>query len=187
LDHDRIVDIFGKPHPGLKFGVVALTPSFARSEAWQDKGSLIADNETIEAVVNALSREEYEKTAVLANRYDGIDLPDDACRILIFDSLPYSESLIDLYGEQVRPGSEATLMRTVRSVEQGIGRSVRGEKDYSVIVVTAPTSYGSSAKRGRAISCHRWSRDRSRSGSTSLSSLAKMSSMAKNPAKPSLR
>src|ERR1700722_10765743 len=135
LDHDRIVDIFGKPHPGLKFGVVALTPSFARSEAWQDKGSLIADNETIEAVVNALSREECEKTAVLANRYDGIDLPDDACRILIFDSLPYSESLIDLYAEQVRPGSEATLMRTVRSVEQGIGRSVRGEKDYSVIVV----------------------------------------------------
>jgi hypothetical protein len=71
----------------------------------------------------------------LANRYDGIDLPDDACRILIFDSRPYSESLIDLYAEQVRPGSEVTLMRTVRSVEQGMGRSVRGEKDYSVIVV----------------------------------------------------
>ena len=27
-------------------------------------------------------------------------------------------------------------MRTVRTVEQGMGRSVRGEKDYSVIVVT---------------------------------------------------
>jgi replicative superfamily II helicase len=71
---------------------------------------------------------------VLANRYDGVDLPDDACRILIFDSRPYSESLIDLYAERVRPGSEATLMRTVRTVEQGMGRSVRGEKDYSVVL-----------------------------------------------------
>ena len=73
---------------------------------------------------------------MLANRYDGVDLPDDACRVLVFDSKPYSESLIDLYAEQVRPGSEATLMRTVRTVEQGVGRSVRGERDYSVVVVT---------------------------------------------------
>ena len=77
-----------------------------------------------------------KKTVVLVNRYDGIDLPDDTCRVLVFDSRPYSENLIDLYAEQVRPSSEATLMRTVRTVEQGIGRSVRGEKDYSVIVVT---------------------------------------------------
>jgi len=26
-------------------------------------------------------------------------------------------------------------MRTIRTVEQGMGRSVRGEKDYSVVVV----------------------------------------------------
>jgi hypothetical protein len=69
------------------------------------------------------------------NRYDGIDLPDDACRILVFDSKPYSENLADLYQEFCRPDSEATLMRTIRTVEQGMGRSVRGEKDYSVVIV----------------------------------------------------
>jgi hypothetical protein len=115
---------------------VALTPSFARSNDWEKKGSLIADRETIEDAVNALRRAEYEKPVVLVNRYDGVDLPDDACRVLVFDSRPYSESLVDLYAEQVRPRSEATLMRTVRTVEQGMGRSVRGEKDYSVIVMT---------------------------------------------------
>jgi hypothetical protein len=41
---------------------------------------------------------------------------------------------VDLYQEHCRPNSESTLMRTVRSVEQGMGRSVRGEKDYSVVV-----------------------------------------------------
>ena len=71
----------------------------------------------------------------MANRYDGIDIPDDTCRILIFDGKPFSESLVDLYEELCRPNSEATLMRTIRTVEHGTGRSVRGEKDYSVIVV----------------------------------------------------
>jgi replicative superfamily II helicase len=135
LDHDRIVESFGKPRQGWTRGVVALTPSFQRSKVWADKGSLVADTETIEDAVNALRRGECEKTVVLANRYDGIDLPDDACRVLIFDSRPYSESLIDLYAERVRQGSEVTLMRTVRTVEQGMGRSVRGEKDYSVILM----------------------------------------------------
>ena len=51
------------------------------------------------------------------------------------NSKPYSESLIDLYQESCRPDSEATLMRTIRTVEQGMGRSVRGEKDYCAIIV----------------------------------------------------
>ena len=62
-------------------------------------------------------------------------MPDDTCRILVFDGRPYSESLIDLSQESCRPHSEATLMRTVRTIEQGMGRSVRGEKDYSVVVI----------------------------------------------------
>ena len=86
-------------------------------------------------LIDGLKKGEFEKTVVLANRYDGIDLPDDACRILVFNSKPYSESLIDLYQESCRPDSEATLMRTIRTVEQGMGRSVRGEKDYCAIIV----------------------------------------------------
>jgi hypothetical protein len=138
LHRDWVVDSFAKPNSGRRFGIVALSPSFRRSEAWGDKGSLVADHNTIEAAVNTLNHSEFEKTVVLVNRYDGIDLPDDTCRVLIFDSRPYSENLIDVYAEHVRPKSEATLMRTVRTVEQGLGRGVRGEKDYSLIVVTGP-------------------------------------------------
>ena len=87
------------------------------------------------ATIEVLREGKYEKAVVLANRYDGIDLPDDTCRILIFDGRPFSESLVDLYQEICRPSSEATLMRTIRTVEQGMGRSVRGEKDYCVIIV----------------------------------------------------
>ncbi|MGY3531183.1 DEAD/DEAH box helicase family protein [Bradyrhizobium sp. USDA 4452] len=135
LGRDRIVSAYSKPNPKRSYGIVALTPSFALGKAWEANGSVVADRETIEDAVDALKRGEYEKTVVLANRYDGVDLPDATCRVLVFDSRPYSESLTDLYAEQVRPRSEATLMRTVRAVEQGMGRSVRGEKDYSVVVM----------------------------------------------------
>ena len=65
----------------------------------------------------------------------GLTFPDNVCRILIFDGKPFSENLIDLYHESCRPNSEATLMRIIRTVEQGMGRSVRGEKDYSVVIL----------------------------------------------------
>ena len=75
---------------------------------------------------------------MVANRYDGIDLPDSACRILILDSKPYSETLVDRWIESARSGSEVIATRVARTIEQGLGRSVRGEKDYSVIILTGP-------------------------------------------------
>jgi replicative superfamily II helicase len=135
LDRERIVKGFGTPNSKRRSGVVALVPSFNRTKDWESYGAVIANRDTVADDIEKLKGGEYEKTLVLVNRYDGIDLPDDSCRILIFDSRPYSESLIDLYQEFCRPDSEATLMRTIRTVEQGMGRSVRGEKDYSIVVV----------------------------------------------------
>lgn len=135
LDRELIVKAFASPNAKRKNGVVALVPSFARSKDWESYGSIIADKNTVGSVIDGLKNGSYEKAVVLANRYDGIDLPDDACRILVFDTKPYSETLSDLYQEFCRPDSDATLMRTIRTVEQGMGRSVRGEKDYCVIVV----------------------------------------------------
>lgn len=136
LNRSEMVNMFAKPYDKRKSGVVALTNSFATTKDWEAYGSIVADKKSIPTVVGNLKRGRYELTVVLANRYDGIDLPDDTCRILIFDGKPFSESLIDLHTESCRPNSEATLVRAIRSVEQGMGRSVRGEKDYSVVVVT---------------------------------------------------
>lgn len=136
LDQNAIAEWLGVPNPSRSSGVVTLVSSFLNARIWENYGAVVAKKETMTAIVKNLRRREFEKTVVLANRYDGVDLPDDACRILVFDGKPYSESLIDLYQEDCRPDSEATLMRTVRTIEQGMGRSVRGEKDYSVIIIT---------------------------------------------------
>ena len=135
LDRERIVKGFAVPNPKRRFGLVALVPSFNRTKDWESYGAIIANKETVSDIIDGLKRGEFERAVVLVNRYDGIDLPDDSCRILVFDSKPYSESLTDLYQEFCRPDSEATLMRTIRTVEQGMGRSVRGEKDYCDVVV----------------------------------------------------
>jgi len=135
LSRQEIVHSFGPPSPKRTFGVVALAPGFNWTKDWQTYGATVASKDTVTTAINTLRSGQFGSTVVLVNRYDGIDLPDDACRILIFDGKPYSESLIDLYQEMCRPHSEATLMRTVRTIEQGMGRSVRGEKDYSVVVI----------------------------------------------------
>lgn len=135
LSREAMVHGFAKPNAKRRYGTVVLTPSFGRSKDWETLGAVVATKDTVAAVIDGLKKGAYAQTSVLVNRYDGIDLPDDSCRILIFDSRPFSESLIDLNQEFCRPDSDATLMRTVRSVEQGMGRSVRGEKDYSVVVV----------------------------------------------------
>ncbi|EMN1930502.1 DEAD/DEAH box helicase family protein [Burkholderia ambifaria] len=135
LDRDRLVKWLATPGDKRKFGRVGLTPSVARSKDWESYGAIITDKTNVGEIIDGLRKGDYEKTVVLVNRYDGIDLPDSTCRILMFDSKPFSENLIDLYAERVRPNSKATLTKAMRTIEQGMGRSVRGEKDYSVIIV----------------------------------------------------
>jgi replicative superfamily II helicase len=135
LNRQGVVSTFSPPNAKRRYGVVALAPGFNWTKDWQRYGAVVANKDTVAAAIEVLREGKYENAIVLANRYDGIDLPDDTCRILIFDGKPFSESLVDLYQEMCRPDSEATLMRTIRTVEQGMGRSVRGEKDYSVVIV----------------------------------------------------
>lgn len=135
LDRSKLVAQYAPPNPKRRHGLVTLGASFLRTGDWKSYGAKVADTDTVWADIAALKAGKYDTSLVLVNRYDGIDLPDDACRILVFDGKPYSESLTDLCQETCRPDSNATLMRAVRTVEQGMGRSVRGEKDYSVVIV----------------------------------------------------
>ncbi|MES2979735.1 MAG: DEAD/DEAH box helicase family protein [Pseudomonadota bacterium] len=135
LDRSSLVARFAPPDSRRKAGLVALATSFSSTADWESYKAKVAKPTSVWDDVNLLKSGRYENTLVLVNRYDGVDLPDDACRVLVFDGKPYSECLTDLYQEACRPDSNATLMRAVRTVEQGMGRSVRGEKDYCVIVV----------------------------------------------------
>ncbi|MDN3512864.1 MAG: DEAD/DEAH box helicase family protein [Candidatus Brocadia sp.] len=136
LDRATIVNKFGMPKPGRMFGVAALVPSFKNTLDWKACGATVATKETIDSEIEKLRNDNFGTPLVIVNRYDGIDLPDNMCRVLVFDSKPYSENLIDRCIDGCRAESNVTTIRTMRIIEQGLGRSVRGEKDYCAIVMT---------------------------------------------------
>lgn len=135
LSRGAIVEVFAKESHSRKFGIVVLVPSALRCADWGKYGARVVDKNTITPAVEDLRSRVYSKTVVIANYYDGIDLPDNACRILIIDSKPFAEELLERYIEDRRFGSNLVAGRIARIVEQGMGRAVRGEKDYCVILV----------------------------------------------------
>jgi len=138
LDRTEIVSYFAKPKLKSKLGLVALVPSFNGCLDWKKYGGVIADKDNIDLQIERLKNRDCEKALVLVNRYDGIDLPDNACRTLVIDSRPHFESLLDRYLENVRTNSEIVDTKLAQIIEQGLGRGVRGEKDYCAIILTGP-------------------------------------------------
>jgi hypothetical protein len=71
----------------------------------------------------------------LASRYDGLDLPHDACRMVVIESVPDRDHLQERFlTGQVRAG--AALNERVRTrVVQGLGRCTRAANDWALVVV----------------------------------------------------
>lgn len=74
-------------------------------------------------------------TCGLASRYDGLDLPGDACRAVVLEGTPDQDSLQERFlSARVRAG--AALAERVRTrVVQGAGRCTRGPDDWALVVV----------------------------------------------------
>lgn len=78
------------------------------------------------------------KTGVLglANRYDGMDLPDTACRIVVLNGAPDAVGLQERFLSE-RAEANAALSERIRTrIVQGAGRSTRGPKDFAVVVIS---------------------------------------------------
>jgi Type III restriction enzyme, res subunit len=71
----------------------------------------------------------------LPNRYDGVDLPDDTCRLLVLAGLPAQGDLQERFLYEAL-GAGAVLQERVRArVVQGAGRATRNPKDHATVVV----------------------------------------------------
>lgn len=51
---------------------------------------------------------------VLLNKYDGIDLPDEACRMLIIDGLPNIMNMNDRYEKSIANQSDRILKERIQ-------------------------------------------------------------------------
>ena len=102
LNRPEILNRFAKPDAKRSYGTVVLCPSFSKAGDWKPYGATKITKDNINAEVDSLRNGSYQNTLVVSNRYDGIDLPDNTCRILILDSKPFSEHLLDRYLENCR-------------------------------------------------------------------------------------
>ena len=112
--------------------VVVIVPSAFRASYWADVADLILNTGNIYAGVERLKNEQVGLT-VLINRYDGIDLPQNACRLLVIDGFPDVRRQIDKVKQSILMGTERQLNQVLQKVEQGMGRGIRSNDDYCVV------------------------------------------------------
>lgn len=122
------------------YNVVIIVPSFERLTFWQDLQGKIplqilsSRNKNIEKGIQALKQGTFSGITILVNKYDGIDLPEDACRFLVIDGLPTMRSEYDTTIHNINPNDKRICRELIQKVEQGMGRGVRSNSDYCVVV-----------------------------------------------------
>lgn len=84
---------------------------------------------------------------VLANRYDGLDLADEACRLEVIDGLPSATNLQERFLWS-RLNATSLLKERVRTrLAQALGRCTRNATDYAAVVILGREVFDFCARR----------------------------------------
>lgn len=73
---------------------------------------------------------------VLANRYDGMDLPDEDCRLVLLYRLPLGVHLQERFLYETLGAREALDERIRTRITQGMGRATRNRQDFAAVLLT---------------------------------------------------
>ncbi|WP_284091205.1 DEAD/DEAH box helicase family protein [Acinetobacter pittii] len=133
ISADTLKRLFSKANT-KKVGTLIITPSDERAKDWRDYGYVL-NKETINDGIDLLLKGEVDKPIIISNRYDGIDLAGDSCRLLILDGLPSGSSPYDIFKSNSFFGSKTLSKMIAQRVEQGIGRAARGGGDFCVVIL----------------------------------------------------
>ena len=117
-------------------GVVRLVPRSGIEEKWyRSEIREPIGHDQVEPTIQELRNNTCREMVSFVNRYNGIDLPDDSCRILIIRGLPKgrndSEELMASYLSE----SSINSYRIAQRIEQGAGRGVRSGSDHCVVLL----------------------------------------------------
>jgi hypothetical protein len=115
--------------------VVVLVPSDRAAKNWEPYGAKVTPVKQLGDTVRRLKAGEHLGLVVLANKYDGIDLPHQACRVLVIDGLPRAAGPGERRDAAVLRGSPLLAGRQVQLIEQGMGRGVRDATDHCVVLL----------------------------------------------------
>lgn len=80
-----------------KLGSVVLTASDPSASQWNQIGTVAKGSVEVDNLVGALQNGNWFGPAIFSNRYDGIDLPGNSCRLLVMSGLPSGTSNYELF------------------------------------------------------------------------------------------
>lgn len=115
--------------------VVVLVPSDEAAKAWEGYADETLHVYDMKPVIDRMVGGEHMGLVVLVNKYDGVDLPRDACRLLIIDGVPAPADLYQQRQAGALAGSESMRIHRVQRLEQGMGRGVRDAEDHCAILL----------------------------------------------------
>jgi len=127
---DEQIMLMAKSYSESNINVMVMVPSWERASKWEEIGAVIIESSNINRHIDKLKNEKG-LFLVLVNRYDGVDLNGDMCRILILDGYPTFSSYEQLYTELRLESVKASLKAQI--IEQGLGRAVRSGSDYCTV------------------------------------------------------
>ncbi|MEN6458203.1 MAG: DEAD/DEAH box helicase family protein [Thermoguttaceae bacterium] len=112
-----------------------ISPSATKAEQWTPP-AIVFDKDSGHEGIEKFSASKEPQLMGLVARYDGIDLPGDACHVLILDRLPKGEALFDRFiDEGVRIGA-IRIGNAATRIVQAIGRIFRSNTDHGVVILT---------------------------------------------------
>lgn len=127
-------------------GAIVLVPSDHAVERWEESATFAEGSAEVQAQVDALQAGKERGPVVFSNRYDGIDLPGDSCRMLVMDGLPSGSSDYELLRASALYGGGTISRMLAQRIEQGIGRGARGSGDHCVVILMGADLAGWIAK-----------------------------------------
>ena len=116
---------------------IVLTPdsrSAEEFEEWIGKDLKVLHATDIEDDLSVFT-DASNAVLVLTNRYDGIDLPDDDCRLVILWGLPSRGDLQEKFLAGALGAMEVLQERVRSRIVQGAGRATRNENDFAAVVM----------------------------------------------------
>lgn len=115
--------------------VVVIVPSRPKAEPWKAHAKLILDRNNIVDGIAQLKNNPKLGLVVMINRYDGIDLNDDACNFLVLDGLPEARDGLERLAEARDTETNSLAVQQIHRIEQGMGRATRSTTDHAVVVL----------------------------------------------------